>query len=407
MMPGPLLLYIYMMWGFIPVAAVGQPAAAGNSFANPIREKKVYVLAEASRDGKISYDSSLASYASYDRNGNILENALYREGSLVTRLTCKYDKRGHKIDNTAYDAAGMVHDRTTYKYNDKDSLIEQGNYEIGNELDNKIIITYNNAGRKIKEVKIKEEDEERGNDENAEKKLYSYDDRGNRVEEKVMNREGKVSYIYQWKYDAANNKTEEVRKSGEREEWKFLYAYNGFNKLEKEEHIYPYPNSHSTVIMHYDKDHHLTEQTTFDYKNHPVQKNLYTYIARRLAATDENGAVTRYEYDSAGNKVKESTLANNELLSQKTFDVQGNLLTWAHYKSGDVLGFTEYFSYDSSSPRRLLKHTKIDKFNTLLEEESYIYDSKGNVVDETMRGQDAKLISKTVTVYSYYGDDKR
>lgn len=59
--------------------------------------------------------------------GRKIEEDLYSEGEFARKWRYTYDKKGNKIEATAYTPDGVVDDKVVYQYDDKDNIVGEWN----------------------------------------------------------------------------------------------------------------------------------------------------------------------------------------------------------------------------------------------------------------------------------------
>lgn len=125
---------IVLIAGFLlPVAAQDKKAQKHNLKSITEYEQKF----EKGKGGKVLIESQVT----YDQEGNIVEEAKYKEGKLVSRFTYQYNNENDKIKETEFDALGNKIKVTEYKY--KDGLrIEKAVYNGSGQLMSKKTIKY-------------------------------------------------------------------------------------------------------------------------------------------------------------------------------------------------------------------------------------------------------------------------
>ena len=98
------------------------------------------------------------SYTIYDKNANITLNEEYRkDGTLKHKETAKYDSKGNKLEETAWDAPEVTPNPEKYvkhvsKFDSDDNKTEELEYDAAGKLVSKSQYSYNSNGDKVLEV---------------------------------------------------------------------------------------------------------------------------------------------------------------------------------------------------------------------------------------------------------------
>ena len=252
----------------------------------------------------------------YDENGNLIEkNKFHREGEVMTNSTYRYDKNGNLIEETDYSF---------------------GRFE-----------------RKAK---------------------YSYDNIGNKTEQRIYNSYGSLLNRFRYYYDSSGNLTLESRywtnNLSTPVDIKYTYGSNG-KLIEKNEYF------------------KRVELGNGDYRGGSIFKTIYSYDNNgnkiKESKYDSEGVLRkeiRYSYDNNGNKTKESEYDSKGVLRKEirdSYDNKGNLIEKKYY---------EYYNVDGSSISREIK---------------YSYDSNGNPLEEIS----IPTYGRNCRYYDYEYDSKK
>ena len=153
-------------------------------------------------DGKPEPNASLM-VNKYDEKDNLIEmNHTSDDGKLIRKSTFKYDTNGYVIEGKTVDSSGKVLISGTHKNdvngNKLESIIDFQNGQI-----DKIICKYDEKGHKIEEI-IKKQDSII-----TSKTVFKYDETGNRTEAIVYYEDGTVndekSRYTNYEYDKTGN----------------------------------------------------------------------------------------------------------------------------------------------------------------------------------------------------------
>jgi YD repeat-containing protein len=96
-------------------------------------------------------------FYSYDEKGQLVERAAYRDnGAFFYKYGFTYDASGNKTEWTRLGPNNSISGKVVYKYNDKNNLIEQNEYEGASTLKSSYTFTYeyDKKGNWIRQNKI-------------------------------------------------------------------------------------------------------------------------------------------------------------------------------------------------------------------------------------------------------------
>ena len=98
-------------------------------------------------------------FYSYDEKGQLIERAVYRDnGAFFYKYGFAYDGSGNKTEWTRLTSSNAVLGKVVYKYNDKNNLIEQNEYEGASTLKSSFTFTYeyDKKGNWIRQNKLQD-----------------------------------------------------------------------------------------------------------------------------------------------------------------------------------------------------------------------------------------------------------
>ncbi len=95
---------------------------------NPATPKVKTVIVYEEKFDKLISKKLKESEATYDVNGNILEDIQYKEGKVDKQFKYQYDASNNKIKETEYDPSGNIKEYSEYKY-DKNLRMEKTVYD--------------------------------------------------------------------------------------------------------------------------------------------------------------------------------------------------------------------------------------------------------------------------------------
>jgi len=158
---------------------------------NPIEVNRYYPIDSLEASWRYTYK--------YDDKDNIIEETTYTNGSSEGRLvTYTYDEKHNMTEASVYTIEGLLHWKNTYKYDDYGNKIEYKTYSNGS-LSWHEIYKYDDKRNKIESNKLNPY----GSDF---KNIYKYDDKNNLIEENTYyNGSLSTHEIYKYDYDERNN----------------------------------------------------------------------------------------------------------------------------------------------------------------------------------------------------------
>ena len=175
--------------------------------------------AEGNKTGKTTWK--------YNSKGTAIESVEYdAEGNKTGKTTWKYNSKGKVLEVVEYDAEGNETGKSTWKYNSKGDIIEAPASEIGGDYGiSKITCKYDKRGNRVEFagydnsdslvlkkrwyyskdgiLVLAEKYDSTGS--LAKVALYSYDKRGNVAEIQVYNAAGELKKKRSFKYDRMGN----------------------------------------------------------------------------------------------------------------------------------------------------------------------------------------------------------
>jgi len=180
--------------------------------------------------------------------------------------------------------------------------------------------------------------------------------------------------------------------------------YNEFGQILKEIRTKEDGSPNGSTVYVYGENRELLTTETFNAENEKISHSVYEYdtngnlIVEKYYFRSELKRITNYLYDSSGYLIEEAggnkfvyeysddytkmsryavTENGNELDQEKTFDAEGNLLSWVCYSGGTTVSKTDYY-YDDNG---MLLNEAFDnrKPNSSDYTIIYTYDSNNNL----------------------------
>lgn len=316
-----------------------------------------------------------------------------------------YNNQGNITDMKAYSADGNLRYSRTWVYNDKNNNIQSAeDKEYYADTVVKYKYTYDNNGNVIEEDRYE-------NEEFKSYVKYEYDNNGNMIKESSSIPDLINGYFYLTNEYNATGKIKEI----------VIYDAD-YNPIGKTEYTYD-ANGNQLSCIEYDKDGKAFDTARYEY-NSNGKCTKYSWFLENSIIFPE-GMTEIYEYDSNGNKIKETCYSGEEFASQTryTYDANGNVLETKDYSaSGQYNGTMETYEYYSDGTKKSYKQYKNNELKSFEEYNSdgktikkqsimtdnylrlYEYDDAGRMIKVT-NSDDGKTISVEIYEYDSYGND--
>lgn len=110
-----------------------------------------------------------------------------------------YNNNGDRVEWIKYNKDGDIKRKRIFKYDKKNNLIEEQEYE-GTKLVKKIVYTYNNFDEKISAVTYD------NNNQIIKKEIYTYNNKGLKAEKKVYDKNDNLIMTHIYQYHSEKNK---------------------------------------------------------------------------------------------------------------------------------------------------------------------------------------------------------
>ena len=256
----------------------------------------------------------------------------YRLDSIVIRSkydvfteSYQYDEQGRIVQRIqkSVESDGenkAIRRKSLYRYDERGYMTEEDVYDDKDMLITKNRVTYNAEGKPL----VKEQTDYNANEKQSMYRYtYTYDRRGNLVEEKCediplkqmreFNGKSKTTYAY----NSRNQKTEEVM---------YGYKYN-------EDEFFPI----ITFKMKYDKKGRVSHQTTITSTGHGEDGLSESFIEY----TEQNGQVEREQRKHINSRDDNWKVD----VDNRSYDTYGNLVREDHEEGNQYKGSTNYY-YD-------------------------------------------------------------
>jgi hypothetical protein len=242
----------------------------------------------------------------------------------------EFNESGLLMHETEYKLNGLKEMEVTYEYDPQMHMLSKQTYYPLEETLEKLVYVYDNQGRKLKE-------ENYFGDDLFETLHYSYDDKGNIIDQVRTDDEGSEIEKQISEFDDKGRISKQTYFTNGDNDRTIEYTYDEAGLCTKEIHHYP-------------------EKGTTE-----VVENAYNELGKRITSItrDDDNEVIGYleiEYDEKMNPVKyineTSGFYNSKGINQLEYDEEGRIVE------------NEYFDV---------------KNNFLMSKDSYVYDENGNI----------------------------
>lgn len=237
-------------------------------------------------------------------------------------------------------------EKLAVKFDDKGNKIEEKLYSSDSSLLDHVAHAYNDQGNLI-ESKLYDY---KGVKKNI--TTYKYNDKGNLIEENFCKVEGVVKYARFYVYDVKGNRIEKSYYSDGILEDKTLFNYDS--------------KGNCISWNEFDKAGNLQGRRTFFFDN------IGNLVEERHYYNENLQEKSVFKYDAMGNKIETYKLSSDKTTTKIKYDVQGNQI--------------EQTQYNSSS-------------DTAERKTSYKYDDKNNLIEEIY--EDGNFKRRKHWIYEY------
>jgi antitoxin component YwqK of YwqJK toxin-antitoxin module len=198
----------------------------GITQAKPGTDKETMHLVGSVRSVSIVKNGQIETTQNFDHNGNMTEELYHSPNGIVGKTVVTYDDNGKKIESARYGKDGDIRIKTVFIYDPDGNLIEDIQYDSQNTLRGKRTFTNDENGNQVGMVVYRDSvtvksryvyiydskgnlTEERryknGSNDRELKTVNTYDDRGNKIEEKIYGADGSWSVSHVYTYDSKGN----------------------------------------------------------------------------------------------------------------------------------------------------------------------------------------------------------
>jgi len=275
-----------------------------------------------------------------------------------------YDVKGHEVERVNFNPDGTEQDRSVIRYDSKGRIIGYGDAKKDRYHST---IEYDSNGNRIEALMYE-------GDGIQTREVYTYDDKGRKIEQSRLADAGAYHERLTYAYDTAGRLTETSAYYSGLLTQKHRNDYNATGKLVKEATVnYQWPRQDSSVEYSYDKLGREIEryvdteilwekvQTLYDAKGRVAQRTTFMEYKQKnviQSHAPEPGRVV-FSYNDRGQVLEEAFYEPDSTLSRKsvfTYDEDGKLIGEAHVRK-DLPGVWKV-SYEYDSHRNWVKRTR-------------------------------------------------
>jgi YD repeat-containing protein len=282
-------------------------------------------------------------------NGKLVESKRWPH----QRVT--YDERGNEIERVNFNQDGTEQDRSVIRYDSDGRIIGYGDAKKDRYHST---LEYDSKGNRI-EARMYE------GDVIETREVYTYDDKGRKIEQSRIADGGAFHERLTYAYNAAGQLTEMATYYSGKLRERHLNSYNGDGNLVKEASVnYELRGQDSTVEYSYDKSGREIEryvdtailwskaQTAYDAKGRVAQRTTFMEYKQpnvMQSHAPKPGRIV-FRYNDRGQVLEEAVYEPDGALAGKTvstYDKAGKLIEEAHL-SGNISGdWKVSYEYDS------------------------------------------------------------
>lgn len=240
--------------------------------------------------------------------------------------------------------------------------------------------------------------------------LYRFDDKGRRTEYTLLKPNGNIKMQWTYAYDKNGNATDLHSYYSDYPSWHIVKKYDDKNRLIEQTHFYKHDKKIGSHYKYFYYDDGSKKQTI---EYNPKGKVLHTWNydcspVGKLATPkfkDTTKVCVQYEKDDKGNpvKVKEEFVKRGRVVRiVNKYDIHDNLLDFADYDIKGRVWFRNSYLYNDNNQTteiRIYKH----KTNEVSSRVVYVYDTDGKITKAlTYKGLDKP---KYVVKYNYMASE--
>ena len=360
----------------------------------------------------------------FDKRGNAVQFVLYdRHGDIEEIETSTKNDQGNPIEIVTRDYYGSKKSKFLYDDQGNVSVIESANYDSKDKLQywNRYTYSYDSKGNKLEESVYDKDGNLR--------LIYTcaYDSKGNKLQEVKYDDDGEIRHKNSFKYDSRGNKIEKLRYIGEDLIEKFNYSfdskgnlledshYSYYESKKKMEHIFSYKyDSRGNKIEEiekkssdYDDDYNKKDPSLGDKKTYKYDSKGHLIESKEYYFSEIMTSKRTCAYDATGNKIKETYYNKDGKITLKTiftFDSRGNKLEEAEYSEDGDLTISKYDANGNRIEEGYYSYDEYDKEQIFLYKTIFTFDSRGNKLEEAEYEDDGTSILIYTCTYNSKGN---
>lgn len=267
----------------------------------------------------LTWEKSEKRVYQYDKQGNRIEKKwINNAGDVVEIWSCTYDERGNRLKETLHDKEMNPKYFEVHLYNEKGQKIKTEQYEsyFQRSVDKRTTFLYNNKDSLI----LKTEFNERGN---IRRDTIIYDEKGRKTHRIGFYDTNKRNTYNEFKYNQDGKLIDERTFNGDGTlQSRRTYEYDEKEGLFTENRHNSNDEIFLTFISRYNTDGILLSRETHR-KNGMEGQKTYTYDDKQLLLEEnhynsigELTQVIQYEYDNIGNTIQKKTKNWGEIITE-------------------------------------------------------------------------------------------
>lgn len=338
-----------------------------------IKEKKSYSLEQKFGE----FTKRLNHKYVCDDNGRLIEDTYYNENGIERQDKVKYDENGNIIERYEKISIGLY----IKKYNDKGNVEESFFYNNSGDLEDRYTFIYDQEGMLV------EVSEYGTNERLRSKRILKYDSIGNEIESSRYDSNGQIKSKHNYKYDNDGNRIEVCQYISYKDEFtKYTYRYDRGKIVEE----YCYDSNGNVIskeIFKYDKNGNEIVNCKYDSNGRMLEKSTHNY-------------------DKKGKETKSCLYGPDKKLLHKTtttYDKDGNEIESRNYDSSGSMYLKYTYTYENGK----MTYECVTRYNSDGNtdfKEYYIFNSKGEKIEEHYDKPQENLYLKTIYKYNENGD---
>ncbi len=318
--------FLFLLAAFLILLTACMPAnTGGQQQLTPEGMQQVYLCTKVTvTSGNIPDTTDL----SYDSNGNLVLRQRTENGRVCGTTRYTYDDHNNILTEAGiHPDDGHVTYSCEYTYSDQGYQVVRKSYNLDSTLSHEYSTSYDAHGRLLCDGDT----------------LYYYDESGNMVKWENLTLNSFSTFQYE-----NNNLLTQIYYERGSEIYRYEKTYDAQGHLLIDSHIdngveidrneYSYDTKGNKTEQKYFEYDILKYHTTYTYDE---QGNLLEFVSLELSTGHKDK--TTYTYDHQNRKLSEEHMQGNQPYRYTwTYDDFGNLVSYAIYRDGDLMGYANW-----------------------------------------------------------------